>query len=256
MAKKAKRIEPDEDGYIDLGFGYKKYVGPPEDANEGEARRILESEYKDVTTRLERAVERFRNPQPIDDWLDHLHESLLEYIGDWISFDQVLGEQEVHAKLSSPDGRGEFLQGEYFYRIRDGLPEFAFYTLIENAPPFVEASIECLCQIEGLRRLCSMDSPNLPVITQNAFMLGRDIERALLLPNAPLVGERESQLSGLRIFNETRVNSDTLKQQALDAIERAKRECPSRADDIDFIKERAAESLSISKRALNKRLKG
>jgi hypothetical protein len=57
------------------------------------------------------------------------------------------------------------------------------------------------------------------------------------------------------INDRKREQSGDLKQQAIDAIELAKQGNPSRAGDDVFIKEQAAKSLGIKKRALYDRLK-
>lgn len=63
------------------------------------------------------------------------------------------------------------------------------------------------------------------------------------------------QRSSLSDHNKDRsARSENLKKQAEEAIEEVKADYSHRAHNIDFIKQKAAEKIGISKRALNKRL--
>ncbi len=111
--------------------------------------------------------------------------------------------------------------------------------------------------VEGWRftaESCGMGEEETQSYIKNKLLIHRRDTR-MMAPILPLAIGRQNQLDALeKLNNDKRNKSGDLKQQALDAIEQTKLQYPKRAGDIDFIKEQAAESIGIKKRALNERL--
>lgn len=135
----------------------------------------------------------------------------------------------------------------------DRIAKAASDTLARKASKFEHAEAErVLYLIEKLRGIKSAHRSRDVLY---GYLLGRRVERMGTLPFEPLVVGRQKQLGALDKHNEKKRKASTKrKQEALEAIEQTKLQYPNRAGDIDFIKEQAAESIGIKKRALNERL--
>lgn len=84
--------------------------------------------------------------------------------------------------------------------------------------------------------------------------LGRLLEKVRVRKFEPLVLGKKAQQQALAKYNSDRPSSEALRRQAMEAMEQAEIDHPERKSDRNFIKEKAAKKLGISKRALNTRL--
>jgi len=84
--------------------------------------------------------------------------------------------------------------------------------------------------------------------------IGGLMERVQIRQFEPLVMSRRRSDAVLEEINNNRPKAEELKREAEDAINTAEAKYATRRGDADFIKKKAAKSLGIGKRALNKRL--
>lgn len=118
-------------------------------------------------------------------------------------------------------------------------------------------AIDCMHQVRSMSDHIGDDdslTDDLGWIISAAFHLGRISEKMKIRPFEPFVRSRMASNASIEKINELRPSTAELKLEAEEAIAKAKHENISRIDEIDLIKIKAAETLGISKRALNKRL--
>ena len=224
MAKKKKAPKPDVDGILDTGI-YRRDCRPRKGVSPHEYLKIME----------ERILK--SPPRPtIHQWLDQY----LEYFASFL---------RPHVKPAGPGGSWRLLNmgdGWRGYQVADDIDE-----------PCRDA-IEGMDTIDTLQRQFNAKKKldrDLAKVIQASYKLGEIVERIWVRQHehsAKVGKDKINQFDNVRVRKGI---SKELRAQAIRAIQQAKIDSPDRRNDIDYIKKRAADSLGISKRALNLRLK-
>lgn len=134
------------------------------------------------------------------------------------------------------------------------LPEIESGEVEANRARDAIAALRCLDSVEHNLAQCSGPGDCVKLLFLDAYELGRTGERLSIRHFEPDVLARRKSNDVLDDHNAKRPSAADLKREAEAAIESAKQSYPGRVGDDDFIKSKAAESLGIGKRALNKRL--
>jgi len=193
MDAKKKSLRPDVDGYIDHGFGLKEFVGPADGESDERTTRIIEKHYAKTNAELTETIANFCEPEPCDKWMNSIESGIFQLLNEWVvSLSEIRPENLL--EWSKKKNEREFLHT----RIDGESREYFVCQLKEDVPIDILELRGCLDQLTGLRRLVSagtLQPGSLTRILKSAFVLGRDLERSLLLCEAPLakVGKKVTQ---------------------------------------------------------------
>lgn len=225
MGKKHKALQPNADGFLRTGIYQRRAV--PEDISPEKSER-----------RFKEWIDKLKNRPSIQAWLN-----------DWL---------ECCAEIIRPhiDDNGHTT---YALNLGDG---WRPYRIVDEISDSVEAAqvrdaIDCMNEVRSMSGHIGDDDSltgDLGWVINAAFRLGHMSEKMKIRPFEPLVASRKRSDAALHKINRYKPSSEELKHKAKDAIKLAEAEYPTRKSDTDFIKTKAAESLDISKRALNLRL--